>query len=69
MNNLLTDDELIVLNLLGNAWNKFLELPTQRSSDINEFLLYIHQAQDKILYRPATRFIVTVDDDNVGEIT
>jgi hypothetical protein len=57
MNKLFTDEELEIYNLLSDAWNKYLELPQQHPDDINEFRLYIHQLQEKMLCRPVVRLV------------
>jgi hypothetical protein len=46
-----------VVRSLACAWNSFLELPVEHADDINEFRRLIHQAQEKVLARPARRHI------------
>lgn len=54
---LLTEAEARVAVLLGDAWNLFLELPTEHPSDRGEFLHAVHAAQSIILARPGRRQI------------
>lgn len=51
----LTDDEQRVLSHLADAWNGFLELFIEHSSDLHEFQSAIHAAQNVIAFRVAKR--------------
>lgn len=50
-----TNLELQVVNALSEAWNTFLQLPTEHADDTSEFRQLIHAAQDKILARVGRR--------------
>lgn len=51
----LTDEEEAVLNLLGEAWSKFRQLPKQHPTHNTEMMYAIHQAQRLILARVGSR--------------
>jgi hypothetical protein len=51
----MTDEEMKILELLAEAWNKFLELPTEHESDIREFQYGIHVLQRQVMARPTRR--------------
>jgi len=51
----MTDDEVLVVHLLADAWNAFCDLPEEHPSDADEFCRAIHAAQDIVLARPARR--------------
>lgn len=51
----ITTEEHNVVNLLAEAWNRFIDLPVQHSDDVHEFRRIIHAAQEKVLARPALR--------------
>jgi hypothetical protein len=55
---LLTEEEWAVVNLLGDAWNQFMKLPTLHSDDCHEFRSGIHQAQSIIMSRPVMREMI-----------
>jgi hypothetical protein len=44
-----------VLDLSGDLWNRFLQLPVQHPDDQNEFRHHLHALQNIILARPAHR--------------
>ena len=49
----LTADERRVVDCLADAWNAFLDLPSEHPDDLGEFRFAIHAAQRIILSRPA----------------
>jgi hypothetical protein len=51
----LTAEEKKILRILSDAWNEFLELSEEHSSERLEFMRAIHAAQQIILARPAMR--------------
>jgi hypothetical protein len=51
----LTAEEKEVFELLGSAWNKFLKLPDLAQWDGQEFMHFIHGAQNIILARVIMR--------------
>jgi hypothetical protein len=51
----MTPEEDEVLNLLGQAWNKFNELPILHHSDRGDFAYAIHAAQNIVLARAGLR--------------
>ncbi len=51
----LTDGEREVLNLLKEAWQKFVDLGDHISHDLTEFNYAIHLAQQKMAIRVARR--------------
>ena len=51
----ITDEENEVMNLLGEAWNKFTALPVLHGSDKADFQYAIHLAQNIILARVGMR--------------
>ncbi|AHM71659.1 hypothetical protein [Yersinia hibernica] len=44
-----------ITQMLGDAWNQFLQLPLEHPMERNEFCLAIHACQRIILARPAIR--------------
>jgi hypothetical protein len=48
----MTDEKMKILKLLAEAWNKFLELPTEHESDIREFQYGIHVLQRQFMSCP-----------------
>lgn len=48
----LTDDEALIMDLLGSAATCFAMLPASHPSDLGEFVLAIHAAQNIVLARP-----------------
>ncbi len=60
----LTTDELIVMNLLGQAMIKFSQLKQAHIADDPEFGQAIHAAQNIVLARPATETIAEKSHDN-----
>lgn len=57
----MTGEEMAVVERLGEAWNAFLALPAQHSSDRLDFLKAIHDAQRIIMARPAMRDLARQD--------
>lgn len=53
----ITNAELRVVGLLGEAWNAFLNLPVEHADHQDEFRHAIHRAQDLILARVGSRQI------------
>ena len=53
--NRMTPKEQKVLNSLVDAWNSFLELPTEHPDDLNDFRYGIHALQRQIMCRPIRR--------------
>lgn len=51
----ITPDELVCLDLLGQAWEAFLCLPVEHNHDRPEFMKAIHDAQGLIAIRVARR--------------
>ncbi|MEX5551741.1 hypothetical protein [Pseudomonas pergaminensis] len=58
-----TDQEAVVVGLLGEAWNEFLKLPIEHPMEQREFCTAIHSCQDKILARGGRRVINTQAGD------
>uniref|UniRef100_UPI0035C9A0CE hypothetical protein n=1 Tax=uncultured Sphingomonas sp. TaxID=158754 RepID=UPI0035C9A0CE len=54
---MVTDAELRVVGLLGEAWNAFLAMPVEHSDHQDEFRHAIHAAQDLVLSRVGARQI------------
>jgi len=54
---MVTDQELRVVGLLGEAWNAFLAMPTEHGDERDEFRHAIHQAQHLVLARAGARQI------------
>ncbi len=57
----MTVQETAIVENLGRAWNAFLALPAQHSSDRMDFLKAIHDAQRIIMARPAMRDLARRD--------
>lgn len=58
-------EEREVLALLGQAWNKFLELPVLHTMDHQEFCHAIHAAQNIVLARAGLREEgIAIEGDN-----
>lgn len=55
MENKLSDEEMSILNLLGQAFSQFIHLPKGHNSDAREFEHAIHYAQNIVLSRLAGR--------------
>ena len=55
----LTDEEKEVVDLLADAWNKFVKLPNKHPSDNPDFAQGIHRCQ----YLVAKRVAVRADPD------
>jgi hypothetical protein len=55
MDELLTQEELEVLNQLAAAWNTFQALPEMGPSHKQEFLFSLHRLQHIVMARPAMR--------------
>ncbi|OVZ75354.1 hypothetical protein [Yersinia kristensenii] len=51
---LLTDEQRVA-QMLGDAWNQYLQLPVGHPSERDEFCRAIHDCQRIILARPAIR--------------
>lgn len=51
----LTAEELEVITLLGNAFNKFNALPVMHPSEKSEFVLHTHNLQHIVMARSAVR--------------
>jgi hypothetical protein len=49
---LLTAEELRVIDLLAYAWNAFMTLDAVHPEDQNEFRMAIHSAQKIVMARP-----------------
>lgn len=50
--NILTEQEQALVNLLGQCFNAFKQLPIYHPSDMDEFVRAIHAAQNIVLARP-----------------
>lgn len=59
----LTEEEQEVLELLGEAWNKFIALDGSSSNSRKEFQSAIHRAQDLVLCRPTMRMSPHFDEE------
>ena len=53
--NLLSNEEVEVLDTLRDAWNQFNSLQELHPQDKQEFLSAIHRAQDIVMSRPVQR--------------
>lgn len=53
----MTTDEIEIVDLLGEAWNKFIALPKQHEDDNREFCDAIHRAQYLVMKRTAVRLL------------
>lgn len=51
----LTDQEAKVAQMLGEAWNEYLKLPTEHSMGQKEFCSAIHACQNIVLARCGVR--------------
>lgn len=54
---LLTQEEAEILNILGDVFNKFLNLPKLHPNLSREFCAAIHSCQEKVMMRPVLREI------------
>ena len=54
---MITNAELRIVGLLGEAWNAFLTLPIEHADHQDEFRHAIHRAQDMVLARVGARQI------------
>jgi len=52
---MITEEEDVVVNLLAEAWEKFLGLEVLHNSDLREFEQAIHVAQNIIMARSVLR--------------
>lgn len=52
---LLTDQEILLLETLGDCWNEFAELKELHSADKGDFAHHIHALQNIIMSRAAVR--------------
>lgn len=59
----MTPEEREVLQILGEAWNKFAGLPVLHMADHTEFSAAIHQAQNIVLARPGMRELKEEEGD------
>ena len=60
----MNEDERIVLNMLGMAWDRFLTLDEVHPADRNEFMFLIHQAQNMVLARGTLRALSNAGRDD-----
>lgn len=51
----LSCDERHIVEALGEVWKLFVLLPVEHPNDSTEFCRIIHEAQEKVLSRPARR--------------
>ena len=51
----LTEQERLVLSLLAESWNAYIQLDIEHTSDLLEFQQAIHQAENIIMSRPIMR--------------
>jgi len=51
----MTENEREVIDLLAKAWNSYVNLPVEHSSDLIEFQTAIHSAQLLVLARLGRR--------------
>lgn len=51
----LTDDELRIVDSLGDTYNAFCKLPVYHPNDRMEFSIWIHVLQEKVMKRTAIR--------------
>lgn len=51
----MTPDEIRIVDMLAAAWNAYLALPVEHPCDRTEFMRAIHDAQARVLMRPARR--------------
>lgn len=66
---MITPEENEVLNLLGQAANKFSVLPVIHHADLREFILAVHAAQNIVLARAGLRDLGIVrleGDERIG---
>jgi hypothetical protein len=49
---LLSEEENRVLQLLGAAWNEFVQLPLLHPQERDEMCGLIHRCQEKVMARP-----------------
>ena len=54
---MLSSEERKVLELLGKAWNEYIQLPIQHEADRPEFQQHLHSLQNLVLSRPAYRHL------------
>lgn len=52
---MLTSEERVIIDLLAQCWNKFIELSVQHPSHNQDFAQYIHQAQQLVMSRSVSR--------------
>lgn len=57
----LTREEGLVLNMLGDAWDMFIQLPEQHPAHNQEFMQAIHAAQRIVMCRPIERQLDSED--------
>jgi hypothetical protein len=66
MSKLLTNEEQEVLELLGDCFNKFIELEVLHPHHVDEFVLAIHSAQRIVMCRPVRREMrYNIGEENV----
>ncbi len=51
----LTDEEMEIVNLLEDAYDKFMSLPIMQPDDQQEFYNSVHHAQNTVMARVAVR--------------
>ena len=59
---MMTEEEKIILDLLADDWNKFVELKPYHTDDIPEFRAAIHRAQNIVLSRAGARSLYPAID-------
>ena len=51
----LTPDEKLLIELLGDAFSRYMRLPPYYDADVSEFPVKIHDLQTRVLSRVAIR--------------
>ncbi|WP_374979021.1 hypothetical protein PSGK_18935 [Pseudomonas solani] len=51
----LSDEEAAVVELLGQAWSAYLQLPVEHAAEAPEFCRAVHACQDMVLARCGRR--------------
>lgn len=62
INGLLEPNEVEIIDILADAWNKFLKLKVLHPNDTGEFLQAIHAAQNIVMSRPVAREMYQKDE-------
>jgi hypothetical protein len=52
---MLTKEELALIEMTADLWNRFLALPNSHPADAEEMALDIHRIQNRIMARSARR--------------